>query len=82
MSSNLKTYIIKYALELKFDKEVNLEDYEFFERIISTRIGNNFIMPYIEQNKSNFYFGQGFGLSIDILTGEISEKSGVRKVVP
>ena len=78
-SSIIKTYVIKYALELQFDEKVKIEDYEFFERLIATRVGNDFITPYIEQNKSNFYFGQGFGVSVDILTGEISDKSGIEK---
>ena len=78
-SSNFKTYAIKYALELEFDEKVKLEDFDFFERLIATRVGNELITPYIEQNKSSFYFGQGFGVSIDILTGEITEKSGVEK---
>ena len=78
-SSNFKTFVIKYALELQFKEQVKLEDYEFFERLIATRVGNDFITPYIEQNKSNFYFGQGFGVSVDILNGEISDKSGVEK---
>ena len=48
-SSNFKTYAIKYALELEFDEKVKLEDFDFFERLIATRVGNELITPTLSK---------------------------------